>query len=182
MLLSWLIPLFLLLRFFFSFHPITLFVTHSYNSLKVLTFDLSPTIGSLRYLLQLVMICAPNMFWISNFICWLVFGLKKSVVFCLLMAWPDALSYDSNMSSNCWHSTVVVSQNSRLLSTNSKCEILTPPLQDNTPLNCWFSMALRMRKERPLAHRRNRYEDKGSPCLMPQDGVMNPLASPLIRV
>ena len=125
MLLSWLIPLFLPLRYFFSFYPITLFVTHSCNSLKVLTFDLPPTIGSLRYLLQLVMICAPNMFWISNFTCWLVFGLKKSVVFCLLMAWPDALSYDSNMSCKCQHSTIVVSQNSRLSSANSKCEILT---------------------------------------------------------
>ena len=98
------------------------------------------------------------------------------------MAWPDAFSYDSNISSKFRHSAVVASQNSRLSFANSRCESLTPPLQDTTPFKSWLSIALRMKEERPSAQNRNRYGDKGSPCLMPRDGVMKPLVSPLIRV
>ena len=133
------------------FHPPTFPSSHKFPSfhfstpstkrtLKVLTLDLTPTISNPRYLSQLVMICAPSMSQISSFTWGHDFGLKKRVVFCLLMAWPDAFSYDSNISSRFWHSTVVASQNSRLSSANSRCESLTPPLQDTTPFKSWLSM------------------------------------------
>ena len=74
------------LRYWFFLPPNHPFVILSCRSIKVLTLDLYPTIGSLRYFSQLVMTCALNKFWISSLSLWLVFLLKKIVVFCLLMA------------------------------------------------------------------------------------------------
>ena len=39
--------------------------------------------------------------------------------------------------------------------------------------------AFRIKDESPFAHKMNKYGDSGSPCLIPLEGVTNPLGSPL---
>ena len=112
---------------FFSFHPITLFNIHSWRSLKVLTFDLPPTIRSPKYFSQLVITCAPNKFWMSSLSLRLVLWLNNCVVLYLLMAWHEASSYRVRISSSWQHSPSFASQNSKLSSANRRWEIRTPP-------------------------------------------------------
>ena len=169
---------------FFSFHPITLFNIHSWRSLKVLTFDLPPTIRSPKYFSQLVITCAPNKFWMSSLSLRLVLWLNNCVVLYLLMAWHEASSYQVRISSSWQHSPSFASQNNKLSSANRRWEIRTPPppLQEYTPVNWRVSATFLIKEDNPSTQRRKRYWDKGSPYLMPQARVMKHVGSPLISI
>ena len=80
------------------------------------------------------------------------------------------------------HSSIDASQNSRLSSTNSRWDMHTPFGLDKTPCSSLFSTALLIIPDRPLAQSKNRYGDKGSPCLIPLDGCIKPFSSPLIKI
>ena len=140
----------------FSFHPITLFVILSSSSLKVLTFDFPPTMGSPRYFSQLCMTCAPIKFWISSLSLQLLFGLKNNVVFCLLMAYPHASSYCVSMSSRWQHLLFLASQNSKLSSAKRRWEIQTPPRQEYIPFSLFVFAAFLIKEDSPLAQKRKR--------------------------
>ena len=57
-----------------------------------------------------------------------------------------------------------------------------PPLQEYTPVNWRVSATFLIKEDNPSTQRRKRYWDKGSPCLMPQVGVMKHVGSPLISI
>ena len=123
---------------------------------------------------------APKSAWISILTVCLVLRLKKMDVFFLLMAWPEAASYFPRRSSRCWLSSTVAWQKMKLSSANNRWDIHTPLVQNRMPCNCFLSTAFLIREERPSAHKRNRYGERGSPCFIPLDGVMYPFGSPLM--
>ena len=112
----------------------------------------------------------------------LVFLLKNKDVFCLFIAWPDAASYWPRISIRRWHSSTNASQNRKLSSANNKWDIHASFGQDNTPWISLFSTALPIIPDKPLAHNKNRYGDRGSPCFIPRDGWTKPLGSPFIKI
>ena len=77
----------------FSFHPNTLLVTHSWNSLNMVVLPLPPTIDKPKYFSLSVIILAPSKLLIISQVSCLVFRLKKRDVFCRLMAYSEANSY-----------------------------------------------------------------------------------------
>ena len=145
----------LALEIYFSFHPNTLFVIFSPKSLKVLTFDFPPTIGRPKYFSRFSMILALLIPCIATLTSVFVFQLKNNVVFYLLIAWPDACSYQLNNSRRCWHSPSVAWQKIKLSSAKRRCEIHTPFVQDNIPCRFWEATAWRIKEDSPSAHNRN---------------------------
>ena len=123
----------------FSFHPITRFFIFSYSSLKVLTFDLPPLIGKLKYFSQSVITLAPNNCWIAFLTFGFVLLLKNNVVFCLLIDCPNVASYFPKRVVNLWHSFTVAWQNKRLSSANNRWDIQTPCWEDLIPFRELFS-------------------------------------------
>ena len=166
----------------FSFHPITLLVIRSCNSLKVATFDCPPTIGSPRYYSKSFMFLAPKIFFIASFTSGLVFLLKNRDFFCLLIAWLEAASYLPKMSRSRWHSSTDASQNNKQSSAKRRWDTQIPPVQDNTPCNCLVFEAFFIIPDNPSAHNRKRYGESESPCFIPLDGWTKPFGSPLIKI
>ena len=164
-----------------SFHPITRFVIFSCRSLKVGTFDFPLAIGKPRYLSVCVIILPPNICWINVLTFGFVFLLKNKAVFWQLMAWPEAASCWPKICNSYWHSPTVALQKRRLSLANRRWDMQTPCWLDKIPCNTRVSTAFLNNADRPLAYRRNREGDNGSPCLIPLDWVMKPLGSPLIR-
>ena len=91
----------------FSFHPITCLVIFSWSSLKVFILDLPQVISKPRYFSQSVITLAPSIYWMAFPTFGLVFSLKKSDVFCLLMAWLEAALCFPKRLSNLQHSSIV---------------------------------------------------------------------------
>lgn len=164
----------------FSFHPITFLVIFSCKFLKVLTFDLPLAIGRPRYLSQCVITLAPNNCCIACLVSGLVFLLKNKEVFCLLICWLDASSYYPNTCNNLRHSPTAAWQNKMLSSAKRRWEMLTPCWLDWIPFSTLCSSAFLNRIDKFSTHKRKMYGDRGSPCLIPLEGVMKPFGSPLI--
>ena len=109
------------------------------------------------------------------------FLLKNRDVFCLLIVRPNSASYLPKRSNSLWHSSTVAWQNKRLSSTNKRWEIQTLCWLDITPLSNQVSSTFLDKVDKPLVHRRNKYDESGSPHFIPLVGVIKPLGSPLIK-
>lgn len=119
-----------------------------------------------RYLSQFTITLAPSNCCIAFLIFGLVFLLKQSEVFCLLMAWPEATSYCPKRCNNLWHSPIVARQDKRLSSANSRWETLTPCWLDLIPFITLVSSAFLKRVDKPSAQNKKRYEHRRTPCLI----------------
>ena len=172
----------LALKIYFSFHPTTLLVIFSPRSLKVLIFAFPPIIGRPKYFSQFSIILAPIIPCIAILTSSFVFQLKNNVVFCLLIAWPDACSYLLSNSRRCWHSSLVARKKMKLSSTKRRCDIHTLFVQDNIPWRFREATTWRIKEDRPSAHNRNKYGNSRSPYLIPRDEVMYPLRLPFISI
>ena len=166
----------------FSFHPIALFVIFSWRFLKVLTLDFPVAIGSPRYLSYSVIILAPKSCLRDSLTSCFVFLLKNSVVFCRFMAWLDVASYCSSNCRSLCPSSIVAWQNKRLSSAKRRWETQTPCWLDLIPFSTPASPAFLNSADSPFAHSKKRYEERGSPCLIPMVGVTKPLGWPLIKM
>ena len=67
-------------------------------------------------------------------------------------------------------------------SAKNKWEIIRPPLQRENPWIFPSFTTFWISPFNPSEHKRNKYGDKGSPCLKPLDGKIWPLGSPFTNI
>jgi len=98
-----------------------------------------------------------------------------------LMLWPDKEQYQLRISwiwikdwLSCW-------KKSNASSTKNRCVKEMPFLSILTPLILYWFSAFMSARERMFAHIRNKYEERGFPCLSPFLGVKDLEMLPLMR-
>lgn len=141
-----------------SFCP-TLF----FNVVKTCFLDLPMNDGRPTYLVCLESCMGPRMAKISSLTAWVVLGLKNTGDLSVLIFWPEASSYFWWICFSSWHSSVFSLLKRILSSANKRWVTLGQPLQIDMPVKCWFWATSCMRAKRPLAQRRKRLGERGSP-------------------
>jgi hypothetical protein len=101
-----------------------------------------------------------------------VFLLKNIEVFSRFNFCPEAFSYTSRISCTLPYSMKFALQNNKLSSTKKRGLIFVPPFAIGKPEILPSRAALCISVLSPFAHKIKRYGESGSPCLIPQDGLM----------
>ncbi len=140
-----------------------------------------PTLGdNPKYLYACLIIVAPRMVFITCSVSSL--ELKNKEVFPALIFWPEAFSYSPSKCITFWHSPELSLQNKTLSSTKNKWVSFGPPRLITTPDICLQCTTLFKSVVKPSTHNRKKYGERGSPWRIPQDGMIYPTDSWLIKI
>ena len=110
----------------FSFHPFSFFQILSLIKLKDFFLAQPTKEGRPKYCSYHWVIGTPRKLEIVVRVLWGVLELKKMLVLPLFIFWPDACSYSWRRDWIWTHLAIVALQNTKLSSTNSRCEIFGP--------------------------------------------------------
>lgn len=160
----------------FSFHPNIFFSILSLMKVKVCSLVLGITEGKPRKKSWLSVIGNPDISDILDCKAIKVLGLKFIVDLFILTSWPLVEEYRWRTFLISTASAQDVDEKGKELSANKKCETFGP----NQKMSSTQRLDDLMACDRPLAHRRNTYGDRGSPWRSPLKGIMKLERYPLI--